>query len=130
MSVSSSGFVTILSISRVDAMCQARGDATKVCESMEVEERTLADAGSQVLQRFSQLVSAVSNSQDESISDNQSQLQDELERFQLFAANLSLTHTGHSSLDYRLRESEQLQSTVRRLLQDLIDSLDEGNSPT
>jgi hypothetical protein len=97
---------------------------------MEAEERTLADAGSEVLQRFSQLTSAVSNSQDGSISDHQSQFQDQLERFQLFAANLSLTHTGHSSLDYRLREFELLQSTLHRLLQDLIDSLDEGNSPS
>jgi hypothetical protein len=93
---------------------------------MEAETESLAQIGIEVLRHFPELINAASQSQDESISRCQAQLHDELERFQLFAANLSLLQAGHSSLDYRLRESDLLQSSVRRLLQDLIDSLEEG----
>lgn len=93
---------------------------------MEAEERSLADIGTEILRQFPKVIDAISQSPDEAISQFQAQLQDELERFQLFAANLSLIHSGHSSLDYRLREADLLGSTVRRLLQDLVDSLNEG----
>jgi hypothetical protein len=93
---------------------------------MEAEGESLAQIGFQALRHFSKLINAASRSQDKSLSRYQAQFRDELERFQLFAANLSLVQDGHSSLDYCLRESELQQLSVRRLLQDLIDSLGEG----
>lgn len=85
---------------------------------MEAEGESLAQIGAQVLEHFSKLINA--------LSPYQAQFHDELERFQLFAANISLVQHGHHSLDYRLRDSELLQLSVRRLLQDLIHSLEEG----
>ena len=50
----------------------------------------------------------------------------EAERFELWAVNLGLFVGGHGSLDYRVREAERLAQTIRRFLQELIDSLAEG----
>jgi hypothetical protein len=47
----------------------------------------------------------------------------QFERYSLWADNLGLYHFGHSSLDYRLREAESLQSYIRSLLSDLIGIL-------
>ena len=49
----------------------------------------------------------------------------ESQRFTLWADNLGLHHRGHSSLDYRLRESYILQEYVSGLLGDLKSSLDD-----
>ena len=90
---------------------------------MDVEERSLAHIGTEILEQFPNVIDGLLHSQHGRALQ---QLRNELERFQLFAANLGLIHRGHSSLDYRLREAELLESTVRRLLQDLLDSLSEG----
>jgi len=50
----------------------------------------------------------------------------EADRFNLWAVNLGLFVSGHGSLDYRLREAERLESTVRRFIEDLNNSLIEG----
>lgn len=50
----------------------------------------------------------------------------EAERFELWAVNLGLFVSGHGSLDYRLREAEKLEATVRRFIEDLNSSLTEG----
>ena len=50
----------------------------------------------------------------------------EAERFELWAVNLGLFVTGHGSLDYRVREADRLAQTIRRFLQELMDSLVEG----
>lgn len=47
----------------------------------------------------------------------------ESQRFDLWADNLGLHHHGHSSLQYRLRESTILESLVTGLLNDLRKSL-------
>ena len=52
----------------------------------------------------------------------------ESDRFGLWADNLGLYHRGHSSLDYRLREAETLESLVNNLLEDLELSLTERAS--
>ena len=46
-------------------------------------------------------------------SDNESQ------RFQLWAVNLGLYQSGHSSLDYRFRDAPSLYEFARKLLLDL-----------
>ncbi len=50
----------------------------------------------------------------------------EAERFELWAVNLGLFVVGHGSLDYRIREADRLAQTIRRFLQELMDSLAEG----
>ena len=50
----------------------------------------------------------------------------EAERFELWAVNLGLFVIGHGSLDYRVREADRLAQTIRRFLQELMDSLAEG----
>ena len=50
----------------------------------------------------------------------------EAERFELWAVNLGLFVAGHGSLDYRVREADRLAQTIRRFLQELMDSLAEG----
>lgn len=50
----------------------------------------------------------------------------EAERFQLWAVNLGLFVAGHGSLDYRVREADRLAQTIRRFMQELMNSLAEG----
>lgn len=50
------------------------------------------------------------------------------ERFELWAVNLGLFVAGHGSLDYRVREADRLAQTIRRFLQELMDSLVEGET--
>ena len=52
----------------------------------------------------------------------------EAERFELWAVNLGLFVVGHGSLDYRVREADRLAQTIRRFLQELMDSLAEGEN--
>ena len=52
----------------------------------------------------------------------------EAERFELWAVNLGLFVAGHGSLDYRVREADRLAQTIRRFLQELMDSLAEGGT--
>ena len=52
----------------------------------------------------------------------------EAERFELWAVNLGLFVVGHGSLDYRVREADRLAQTIRRFLQELMDSLAEGRT--
>lgn len=54
----------------------------------------------------------------------QSGLLDEHGRFRTWAGNISAHRTGRRSLEYRLRDSSNLQSTVTSLLKDLLQGLD------
>ena len=51
----------------------------------------------------------------------------ETERFLLWADNLGLNHLGHSSLDYRFRDAENLVEFVKGLLADLCAVLENGD---
>ena len=53
----------------------------------------------------------------------QEQLTNEFQRFSLWAANLGLYHTGHSSLDYRFRDAPSVADFAKRLLKDLEKNL-------
>lgn len=53
-------------------------------------------------------------------------LEDEYGRFRVWGGNLGAQQKGHSSLDYRLRESPLLQSNVLKLLQELENNINEG----
>ncbi|KAJ8129795.1 hypothetical protein O1611_g3836 [Lasiodiplodia mahajangana] len=55
-------------------------------------------------------------------------ISDQLSRFKLWAGNIGAHRTGHSSLDYRLRDSSHLHAQVIKLLDDLTTSLNEVHS--
>lgn len=84
---------------------------------------TLADLGSNTIDLFRKVEKALKESADPAWPDDL--LIVESERFELWAANMGLFIAGHGSLDYRVREAERLAQTLRRFMQDLIDSLDD-----
>ena len=89
---------------------------------------SLADLGMEALNLFQRIQTEHSDkiSQDwPSVS-----FSTEAERFELWAVNLGLFVIGHGSLDYRVREADRLAQTIRRFLQDLLDSLAEGRTLT
>lgn len=53
-------------------------------------------------------------------------LQDEIGRFRVWSGNLGALQKGHSSLDYRLRDSPLLSSNALKFLKDLEDNIDEA----
>jgi hypothetical protein len=53
-------------------------------------------------------------------------LRDEFGRLRVWSGNLGALQKGHSSLDYRLRDSPLLSSNVLKLLQELEQNLSEG----
>lgn len=53
-------------------------------------------------------------------------LQDEIGRFRVWSGNLGALQKGHSSLDYRLRDSPLLSSNALKFLQDLDDNINEA----
>lgn len=87
---------------------------------------TLADLGFEALSLF-QRVQAVHS---DKISQEwpAASFTAEAERFELWAVNLGLFVAGHGSLDYRVREADRLAQTIRRFLQELMDSLVEGET--
>lgn len=62
-------------------------------------------------------------------SDDKHPLTNELQRFQLWAVNLGLYHGGHSSLDYRFRDSPPLFEYAYKLLRDLETGLLQCSCP-
>ncbi|KAH7386953.1 hypothetical protein DE146DRAFT_635725 [Phaeosphaeria sp. MPI-PUGE-AT-0046c] len=52
--------------------------------------------------------------------------QDEIGRFRVWSGNLGALQKGHSSLDYRLRDSPLLSSNALKFLQDLEDNINEA----
>lgn len=87
---------------------------------------SLADLGFEALKVFQQVLDLKSDelSQDWPAASFAS----EAERFELWAVNLGLFVVGHGSLDYRVREADRLAQTIRRFLQELVDTLEEGES--
>ena len=87
---------------------------------------SLADLGFQALSLFQRVQAEQS---DGPINEwPTASLATQAERFELWAVNLGLFVVGHGSLDYRVREAERLAQTIRRFLQELLDSLIEGRN--
>jgi hypothetical protein len=55
-------------------------------------------------------------------------LADEVGRFRVWSANIGALQKGHSSLDYRLRESPLVHENILKLLRELFDCVQEGQS--
>jgi hypothetical protein len=53
-------------------------------------------------------------------------LQDEIGRFRVWSGNLGALQQGHSSLDYRLRDSPLLSSNALKFLKELEDNINEA----
>jgi hypothetical protein len=53
-------------------------------------------------------------------------LEDEIGRFRVWSGNLGALQKGHSSLDYRLRDSPLLSSNALKLLEELADNVNEA----
>ncbi|KAJ5116001.1 hypothetical protein N7456_000349 [Penicillium angulare] len=76
---------------------------------------TLEETGSQINLSFTAIVNSTEPSS--------SAILNEQQRFQLWGHNLGLYHRGHSSLDYRFRDSPLLFNYALGLLRDLNDIL-------
>ena len=87
---------------------------------------SLADLGFETLKLFQQVLDFKS---DEVSPDwPAASFASEAERFELWAVNLGLFVVGHGSLDYRVREADRLAQTIRRFMQELVDTLAEGGN--
>ena len=91
-----------------------------ISSTQDVESKDLSSIGRAIIVQFDILL----NRKDDSV-DGRLKLQHEYERFSLWTDNLGLLHRGHSSLDYRLREADNLRSFIRGLLEDSLNSLDQ-----
>ncbi|RMZ73219.1 meiosis-specific serine threonine- kinase mek1 [Pyrenophora seminiperda CCB06] len=75
---------------------------------------------------FRNLVNAFNTSQGKwAISIDGEALEDEIGRFRVWAGNLGALQKGHSSLDYRLRDSPVLSNNALKLLRELEHNLNE-----
>ena len=87
-----------------------------------MESESLALKGKMIVARFNKLFK--DRPKDSLSSLDWGSFRYEEERFSIWAHSLSLHHRGHSSLDYRLRESEKLTAYVRDLLDDMYHALE------
>ncbi|KAK3314877.1 hypothetical protein B0H66DRAFT_482065 [Apodospora peruviana] len=55
-------------------------------------------------------------------------VKDELARFKVWAGNIGAARTGRSSLEYRLRDSSNIRKQVLKLLEDLVELLQDAHS--
>ena len=86
------------------------------------KQESLAQIGDRISKQFTASLGLVRNENDETTL-NRPELINETQRFELWAVNLGLYHKGHSSLDYRFRDSPPLLKYAYGLLRDLEGSL-------
>ena len=60
------------------------------------------------------------------LDEDRSHITNERQRFELWAVNIGLYHGGHSSLDYRFRDSPPLLRYAYKLLRDLETGIADG----
>ena len=80
---------------------------------------TLAGRGRQVFAHFDSSGNLISRHVDDQVREFASALQDQAQRFKIWAIDLGLIVPRHGSLDYRVREAESLQRTLVTYLDDL-----------
>lgn len=80
-------------------------------------EDTLAKIGFDVINLFSE----VSGSFKE--GEQQFQIVQQMQRFDLWATNIGLHQRGHASLDYRFRDAATMSQLCRSYLEDMVESL-------
>jgi hypothetical protein len=93
-----------------------------------IKQATLHDTGVETKELFQLVI-------DEPAGDTgheewpKAQFAAEADRFELWAVNLGLFVSGHGSLDYRVRQAENVKSMLQKFMTALNDSLAEGQSP-
>ncbi|KAL3440298.1 hypothetical protein BJX65DRAFT_314913 [Aspergillus insuetus] len=85
-------------------------------EVVSLQTESLGAVGKDVLQEFTNVIALVDQ-------EYQPKVSNEMQRFDLWASSLGLYHTGHSSLDYRFRDSPPLFQYALGLLNDLLETL-------
>ncbi|KAL7771672.1 hypothetical protein CFE70_001621 [Pyrenophora teres f. teres 0-1] len=81
------------------------------------------------IRAFQNLTNALSTSQGQwTASIDGEALADEIGRFRVWAGNLGALQKGHSSLDYRLRDSPVLSNNALKLLHELEHNLNESHA--
>ena len=85
-------------------------------------EGTLVSIGRRVSLAFTNLGDCLRDSLD-TLNDA---IENESQRFQLWAMNLGLYHSGHSSLGYKFRDAPLLYDFARKSLRDLEEYLHIG----
>ncbi|KAL9615830.1 MAG: hypothetical protein Q9160_009228 [Pyrenula sp. 1 TL-2023] len=82
--------------------------------------------GGVIFSGFRKIIDSFSDSESNSLlSQTSVSLGPEYERFKVWASELGLLIPGHESLDYRVREAENLRSTIETFLNDLGRYLEE-----
>jgi hypothetical protein len=85
----------------------------------------LASLGRASFAGFERLLEAFGARTGPEPSPNHSPFLQEFQRFRIWAVDIGLLVPGHGSLDYRLRDNENLTDTYKYFLQDLIQNLRE-----
>ena len=88
-------------------------------------DKSLADIGNRVHNAFKYLCASCSNEAVD-LHPVKQKVVNEYERFDLWAVNIGLYHSGHSSLDYRFRDAPSFADFVRHLLSELFDLVVDG----
>ncbi|KAL3460890.1 hypothetical protein BJX64DRAFT_289828 [Aspergillus heterothallicus] len=83
---------------------------------LNLQRQALGAVGKDVLDEFSALSSGITE-------EYRAKVVNEMQRFEIWASSLGLYHTGHSSLDYRFRDSPPLFHYAQRLLHDLEETI-------
>ncbi|KAJ6257578.1 hypothetical protein Dda_7363 [Drechslerella dactyloides] len=89
----------------------------------EIPERTALSAIGTETKRLFQAITEVADENPELDESLKTQLAAEADRFGLWAVNLGLFVSGHGSLDYRVREADNVKSTLYRFMISLNESL-------
>jgi hypothetical protein len=76
---------------------------------------------------FQTLTNAITTTESSHTLDHEA-LQDEIGRFRVWCGNIGALQKGHSSLDYRLRDSPLLSSNVLKLLAELSENITAGTN--
>ncbi|KAK6542684.1 hypothetical protein TWF694_006628 [Orbilia ellipsospora] len=86
---------------------------------------TLRAVGSETKRLFRQVITKINESPKNEGSPKE-QFAAEADRFGLWVVNMGLFVSGHGSLDYRVREAENIQNMILTFLKTLNDSLNEA----
>lgn len=87
-----------------------------------ITNATIADRAWACAIRFNALVSSANNK-------SSPEFEDQLARFNIWAANIGAFAEAHASLDYRLRSSPKVKTMMTQLLEALRRKLQRGKFP-
>ncbi|KAK5190084.1 general transcription repressor [Exophiala xenobiotica] len=89
----------------------------------ELQQEALASRGKAIFVGFDHASTLLASHVNQEIHHFASSLHSQSERFKIWAVDLGLLVPGHGSLDYRVREAENVQQTIRAYLNDLSEYL-------